>query len=52
MDPITKIKIKELHREIIENMKLADQFNHNPALQDKFLDQAVAAAEKLDKLNG
>jgi hypothetical protein len=52
MDPITKIRIKELHRKITGNMEMAARFDHNPALQEKFLMQAIEATAKLDKLNG
>lgn len=50
MSRITEIKLRAAEAKLEDNLRLATQFSHNPALEEKFLQQAIAAEEIVKKL--
>ena len=50
MNFATAYKLQQARIAYAECMKLAEQFQHNPVLMDKFLNQAIKHQATIDRL--
>ena len=46
----SEIKLKQARDRFRRNLELAERFSHNPGLEEKFLQQAVAAETQINQL--
>ena len=52
MNPIDKILLMRAKVKFAQNLKMAEQFKHNPELAEKFLSQAIDAEIEINSIEG
>ena len=50
LQPLDQLKLKRAQESLQSNLTWAEKFSHNPALEEKFLRQAIEAEAKINEI--